>query len=68
MSKKAVVNIQNKDDLCFLWAVIAGKYGDPEDGNPQRVAHYWQWEHEFNIASYRNADGAQGHPQIRANE
>ena len=49
MSKKAVVNIQNKDDLCFLWAVIAGIYGDPEDGNPHRVAHYRQWEHKFNL-------------------
>ena len=50
-SKKAVVNIQNKDDLCFLWAVIAGIHGnsDPEGCNPQPVAHYQQWEHEFNL-------------------
>ena len=49
VSKKAVVNIQNKDDLCFLWAVIAGIYGDPKDRDAKRVAHYRQWEHEFNL-------------------
>ena len=50
VSKKAIVNIHNKDDLCFLWAVIAAIYGDPEVCPPERVAHYRQWEHEFNLA------------------
>ena len=47
--KHAVVNIQNSDNLCFLWCVIASVYGDPNDHDPQRVAHYQQWANEFNL-------------------
>ena len=27
-NKKAVINIKNKDEKCFLWSVIGGLYGD----------------------------------------
>ena len=48
--KHAFYNIQNSDILCFLWFVIAVVYGDSNDRNPERVAHYRQWELEFNVA------------------
>ena len=32
-NKKAVINIKNKDEKCFLWAVIAGLYGGPHAGH-----------------------------------
>ena len=47
--KRAVVNIQNSDNLCFLWSVIAGIYDDPNDCNPHCVSHYKQYEHEFKM-------------------
>ena len=36
--KKAVVNIQNKDNKCFLWSVLAHLH--PPHWNPERVKHY----------------------------
>ena len=46
--KHAIVNIQNSDNLCFLWCVIASIYGAPNVRNPQRVSHYRQWANAFN--------------------
>ena len=47
--KGAVINIKNSDKLCFLWSVIAGIYGDPDDLNPSCVTHYRKYQHEFKI-------------------
>ena len=47
--KKAVVNIRNNDQCCFLWTAIAGVFGDSKTTHPERVAHYQQWENEFNM-------------------
>ena len=64
VSKKAVVNIHNKDDLCFLWTVISGIHGDPEVCNPERVAHYRQWEHEFNLTGIAMPMALKGIPRF----
>ena len=49
-SKKGVVNIQNKDEACFLWSVIAGTcLKDIKLHNPQRPAQYREYEKEFNL-------------------
>ena len=37
-NKKAIVNVKNKDNLCFLWSVLAKLH--PAEDNPQRVTHY----------------------------
>ena len=34
-NKKAIINMQNKDDKCFMWGVLRALY--PKDTNPQRV-------------------------------
>ena len=34
-NKKAIINIQNEDDKCFMWSVLRALY--PKDTNPQRV-------------------------------
>ncbi len=48
--KKAVINIKNKDEKCFLWSVIAGLYfKDVKLPNPQRPSHYKEYEKEFNL-------------------
>ncbi|KAL4083434.1 hypothetical protein QTP88_028750 [Uroleucon formosanum] len=33
--KKAIINVQNKDDKCFLWAILSALH--PVEKNPQRV-------------------------------
>ena len=45
-SRKAVINIKNKDEKCFQWAVIAGLYGDSRPSYHDRVSHY---QKEFNL-------------------
>jgi hypothetical protein len=38
--KRAVINIKNSDNLCFLWCVIAGIYGDTSVPHMECVSHY----------------------------
>ena len=34
-NKKALINMQNEDDKCFMWSVLRALY--PKDTNPQRI-------------------------------
>ncbi|KAL4142621.1 hypothetical protein QTP88_005046 [Uroleucon formosanum] len=43
--KKAIINVQNKDDKCFLWAILPALH--PVEKNPQRVIKYIPFENEF---------------------
>ena len=45
----ALVNIQNNDDKCFIWCVVAAIYGDEHDRDHERVSHYRQHEHKLNM-------------------
>eukprot|EP00794_Sanderia_malayensis_P017149 gene17149-biopygen14756 len=36
--KKAIINVQNKDDKCFMWAVLSGLY--PVDKDSRRTTKY----------------------------
>lgn len=38
--KKACINIQNKDDKCFLYSVQCGVYKVYDKDHPERVSHY----------------------------
>ena len=44
-NKKAIINVQNKDDRCFLWAVLSALH--PASKDAQRDSKYRQWENEF---------------------
>ena len=48
-NRKAVINIKNEDEKCFLWSVIAGLYGDSHVRHRERVSHYLKYEKEFNL-------------------
>lgn len=45
--KKAVINVQNNDNQCFKWAVLAALH--PEVKRPQRVSSYKSFENELNF-------------------
>ncbi len=45
--KKAVVNIQNKDNKCFLWSVLAHLH--PPQWKPERVEHYKKYKNTLNV-------------------
>ena len=37
-SKKAILNVKNKDDNCFMWSILFAIH--PVEKNPQRVSKY----------------------------
>jgi hypothetical protein len=42
-----VVNVNNKDQKCFLWSILAALH--PVDRNPQDIYHYSPFENELNM-------------------
>ncbi|VVC46467.1 Hypothetical protein CINCED_3A007881 [Cinara cedri] len=46
--KKAITNIKNKDNKCFLWSILAALH--PQDKNSETISKYKEWENE----SYRH--------------
>ena len=49
-NKKAVLNIQNRDQKCFTWSILAALYPVHYHNHPSRVNHYTQYEQELNMA------------------
>ena len=47
--KKAIINIKNSDNKCFLWSVIAALHPVHWKNHPYRVTHYQPYEHELNF-------------------
>ena len=45
-NSKSIVNIQNDDNYCFLWSILARKY--KVDSHRERVSHYENHFHELN--------------------
>lgn len=43
--RHSITNIENNDDKCFLWSIIAHYY--PQPRNKTRVGHYKKYEHQF---------------------
>lgn len=48
-SKKAVINIKNHDNKCFVWSVLAGIHYKNIQNNLERVNHYKKHENELNM-------------------
>ena len=46
MRKKAIVNIQNKDNKCFLWCIL--RYLHPREKNDTRLTDLKQYENSLN--------------------
>jgi len=46
-NKHAVINVQNRDDRCFQWAVLSCLY--PAENNPHRVSNYEQYQDTLNF-------------------
>ncbi|XP_052779407.1 uncharacterized protein LOC128216784 [Mya arenaria] len=45
---RSLLNIQNQDDKCFLYCLIASLH--PTAIEPERVEHYYQYEYEVNMS------------------
>ena len=46
-AKKAVINVNNTDDKCFMWAVLSALHPKPKD--PNRVAKYKEYENDLDF-------------------
>lgn len=46
-TKKAVVNVKNNDNKCFVWSVLAALH--PVDKHSYRVSQYKQYEKELHV-------------------
>jgi hypothetical protein len=47
-NKKAIINVQIKDNKCFLWAILLALH--PADDHSNRVSKYKNWENESDEA------------------
>lgn len=45
--KGGIVNVVNKDEKCFEWAVLSALY--PASSNPSRLSHYKKYENKLNF-------------------
>lgn len=45
--RRGIVNVQNDDNKCFLWSVLAALH--PVDRNPQDISQYRSYENQLNM-------------------
>ena len=64
--KKAVINIKNDDQRCFLWSVIAALY--PADINVVCLSNYIQHAHKFDTDGISFPDAIKSDQEIRGEE
>ena len=48
-SKKAVLNIKNNDNKCFMWSILAALHPVTRKNAPERLRHYEQFQNELNL-------------------
>lgn len=47
--KRAIVNVINHDELCFVWAILSALY--PANTHPERVSKYTGFLNQINVGS-----------------
>ena len=52
-AKQGCLNIQNDDEKCFLWTLLALLHLVQYKNYPNRVLKYQEYEHELNISGIR---------------
>ncbi|XP_054723735.1 RB-associated KRAB zinc finger protein-like [Uloborus diversus] len=48
-AKKAILNIQNEDQKCLVWCLLAARMNIDRGDHPYRVSHYTQHEQEIKL-------------------
>lgn len=51
LSKKAIINVRNDDDRCFMWAILSALY--PADHSAERVSNYEEYVKYLNLAGIK---------------
>ena len=47
-TKKAIINVKNTDNKCFMWSILAALH--PAAQHVDRKSHYIQFEHELDFS------------------
>ena len=47
MKKKSIINIQNKDNKCFLWSIL--RYLHPKESHEERLSDLRECENDLNF-------------------
>ncbi|KAK3747985.1 hypothetical protein QZH41_003960 [Actinostola sp. cb2023] len=47
--KKAIVNIKNNDNRCFMWSILAALHKVERHSNPERIHHYQPYLNQLNF-------------------
>lgn len=47
--KKAIINVTNRDEMCFKWAILSALFPPATGKNHQRVENYRRYENELNF-------------------
>ena len=48
-AKWGCLNIQNNDERCFLWSILASSHPVQYTNSPYRVSKYQEYEHELHM-------------------
>ena len=56
LKTQALLNIQNKDKLCFLWSILAHLH-PCKNGHPERTSSYVEYFNELNIDEFDFTNG-----------
>ena len=49
-AKQGCLNIQNNDEKCFLWSILALLHPVQRRNSQHRVSKYQEYEHELNMS------------------
>lgn len=49
--KHAIINVQNNDDKCFMWAALSARHQPPK--HPQRVSNYYPYRNKLNFTGIK---------------
>ena len=67
LRSNAILNIQNNDNYCFIWSILASLY-PCENTHPSRVNNYLQYFNELNFQSFDFTNGFKCSDVHRFNE
>ena len=48
--KKAILNVQNQDERCFVWSVLASLHPVHRKDQPHHLHHYKRYAQELNLS------------------
>ena len=51
LTKKAIINIKNKDNKCFMWSILRYLHPNEKNNHPERISDLKQYATSLNFKS-----------------